>query len=55
MNSCIHCGISFDFYEEGFFFIESNKPKPNLPQKYEMINDYLDTSYMILYLKLSKN
>lgn len=41
MNSCIHCGISFDFYEKGFFFIESNTPKPNLPQKYEMINDYL--------------
>ena len=41
MNSCIHCGISFDFYEKGFFFIESNTPKPKLNQKYEMINDYV--------------
>jgi EAL domain-containing protein (putative c-di-GMP-specific phosphodiesterase class I) len=41
MNSCIHCGISFDFYEQGFFFIESNTPNPDLPQKYHMINDYL--------------
>ena len=41
MNSCIHCGISFDFYEKGYFFIESNKPKLNLPEKYEMINEYL--------------
>ncbi|MET0785887.1 MAG: EAL domain-containing protein [Paenisporosarcina sp.] len=41
MNSCIHCGISFDFYEQGFFFIESNSPNLNSSQKYHMINEYL--------------
>lgn len=41
MNSCIHCGISFDFYLKGYFFIESNTPNLEGTENYHMINDYL--------------
>lgn len=41
MNSCIHCGISFDFYSKGYFFLESNTPNLEGTDKYQMINDHL--------------
>lgn len=41
MTSCIHCGISFNFYEEGFLFIESNHIHPHMTDTYRMMNDYI--------------
>ncbi|PUB16654.1 hypothetical protein [Paenisporosarcina sp. OV554] len=41
MNSCIHCGISFDFYEEGFLFIESNQINQHMTRAYKKMNDYI--------------
>lgn len=41
MNSCIHCGISFDFYEEGYLFIESNQIDPYMTSAYRKMNDYI--------------
>jgi len=41
VNSCIHCGISFDFYSKGYFFLESDQAKLEGTDKYYMINDYL--------------
>ena len=41
MNSCIHCGISFDFYEEGFLFIESNQIDQHMTDSYQKMNDYI--------------
>lgn len=41
MNSCIHCGISFDYYEEGFLFIESNDIQPYTTADYQRMNDHI--------------
>ena len=41
MNSCIHCGISFDFYEQGYIFIESNKISQHMTSEYQKMNDYI--------------
>ncbi len=41
MSSCIHCGISFDFYSKGYFFIESKTPNLEGTEKYHMINEHL--------------
>ncbi|WP_075618712.1 EAL domain-containing protein [Paenisporosarcina indica] len=51
MNGCIHCGISFDFYEEGFLFIESNQVQEQSTDEYQIINDHL--AYMA-YSSLEK-
>ncbi|WP_019415391.1 EAL domain-containing protein [Paenisporosarcina sp. TG20] len=36
MNSCIHCGISFDFYNKGFIFIESKQIRQHITSKYQI-------------------
>jgi hypothetical protein len=41
LNSCIHCGISFDFYEEGFLFIESTQINQHMTSAYQKMNDYI--------------
>lgn len=41
MNSCIHCGISFEFYDEGFFFIQAKQIKHHLTESYQMMNEHL--------------
>lgn len=41
MSSCIHCGISFDFYSKGYLFIKLNTPNLQITEKYHMINEHL--------------
>jgi EAL domain-containing protein (putative c-di-GMP-specific phosphodiesterase class I) len=41
MNSCIHCGIAFDFYEEGFLLLESNQIQKHITEEYKVLNDRL--------------
>ena len=41
MNSCIHCGISFDFYENGFLFIESNQIQQHITEEYKVLTNRL--------------
>ncbi|WP_407670255.1 EAL domain-containing protein [Paenisporosarcina antarctica] len=41
LNSCIHCGISFDFYQEGFIFIESKQIQQHITSAYQLMNDYV--------------
>ena len=41
MNSCIHCGISFDFYEQGYIFIESNQISQHMTSEFQKMNDYI--------------
>jgi len=40
MNSCIHCGISFDFYNNGFLFIEADHIEQHITESYLMMNEH---------------
>ena len=41
MNSCIHCGISFDCYEKGILFLESNQIHQHITKEYNVLNNRL--------------
>ena len=41
MNSCRPGAISFDFYEQGFLFIESNQISQHMTDVYQKMNDYI--------------
>lgn len=41
MNSCIHCGISFGFYGEGYLFLETNQIQQHITDAYQIVDDRL--------------
>ncbi|AYC29049.1 EAL domain-containing protein [Paenisporosarcina cavernae] len=40
-NDCVHCGISFDFYEKGNFFVEGDSIDGYLDSSFTKMNDYI--------------